>query len=99
MNFEKNMKLLKNEPDFARVKQAAPTPKVEPDLPEPSERSMSYSAPVSREVPTSNYGERRSGRITLSVEQKSMAKTLGISEADYARGLVQMRERDTEFGR
>ena len=67
------------------------------DLERPSRASM-VSAPVSREVPSSHYPERP-GRITLSAEMKDMARRLGQSEAEYARGLIEMRERDKEFGR
>jgi hypothetical protein len=64
----------------------------------PSERSVMVSAPVSREVPSSHYPERP-GRITLTPEMKDMARRLGQSEVEYARGLIEMRERDKEFGR
>ena len=61
-------------------------------------RNRMVSAPVSRDVPSSHYPERP-GRITLSVEQKDMARRLNQSEAEYARGLLEMRERDKEYGR
>jgi hypothetical protein len=41
----------------------------------------------------------RPGRITLSVEQKDMARRLGQSDTEYARGLIEMRKRDQEYGR
>jgi hypothetical protein len=61
-----------------------------------------YSAPVSRETRANGYGGSAGnspGRITLNAEQKSMAKTLGQTEVEYARGLLEMRERDKEYGR
>jgi hypothetical protein len=70
----------------------------DPDLPEPSERSLNYSAPVSRDVPSSHYPDRP-GRITLSVEQLDMARRLGQSPVEYAKALLGMRERDKEHGR
>jgi hypothetical protein len=61
-----------------------------------------YAAPVSRETYANGgrdaYGDRP-GTIRLSVEQKDMARRLGQSEVEYARGLLEMRERDKEYGR
>lgn len=62
----------------------------EPDD-EPQTRGRIVSAPVSREVPTSNSGER-AGRITLTVAQKDAAKISGISEKDYAEQLLKLKE-------
>jgi hypothetical protein len=67
---------------------------------EPSmSRASLWSAPVSRDHVPSASGDKSNSRVTLSVEQKSMAKTLGQSEAEYARGLLAMRARDDEYGR
>jgi hypothetical protein len=41
--------------------------------PSRSSRAGIVSAPVSREVPTANPGERRQGRVTLSIEEKDIA--------------------------
>jgi hypothetical protein len=83
------------------VIEASPSPTPTTEVFEPPEpRSSSFvSAPVSRDVPSSNYDERRPGTIRLSVEEKEMARRLDMSEADYARGLLEMRARDKEFGR
>jgi hypothetical protein len=75
---------------------------VDDDGDEPA-RTRFMSAPVSREWYGDTMSERQSGnrpgRITLSVEQKDMARRLGQSEVEYARGLIEMRERDKELGR
>jgi hypothetical protein len=63
-------------------------------------RGRFVSAPVSRDVPDGrSYGEREQsrGRVTLSIEQKDMARRLGQSDVEYARGLIEMRKRDEEF--
>jgi hypothetical protein len=85
-----------------------PAPKTKPKKPEhdfedwdePSERATitNVSAPPSREVPSASYPDRP-GRITLSVEQLDMAKRLGQTPVEYAKGLMEMRERDKVYGR
>lgn len=64
--------------------------KEEPDD-EPQTRGRIVSAPVTREVPTGNSGER-AGRVTLTVAQKDAAKISGISEKDYAEQLLKLKE-------
>jgi hypothetical protein len=70
---------------------------------EPSEASSPransasmFSAPVSRETQANgsynSYGDRP-GRVTLSVAQKEAARFAGISEVDYAKGVLELRER------
>jgi hypothetical protein len=77
-----------------------PKPEPEPDVTITMSRDRAglYSAPVSRNDPPSASGEKPS-RITLTAEMKDMARRLGQSEAEYARGLIAMRERDKEYGR
>jgi len=67
--------------------------KEEPDD-EPQTRGRIVSAPVTREVPTSQ-GQDRTGRITLSVAQKDAAKIAGITEKEYAEQLIKLREHKT----
>lgn len=52
------------------------------------------SAPVSREATMSWTGKRedRPGSITLTAEQKSAAKIAGISEVEYCRQLIRLKE-------
>jgi len=51
------------------------------------------SAPVSREVPTSVREERISTRVTLSVAEQAVARSMGISDVDYARGKLDLERR------
>jgi hypothetical protein len=67
-------------------------------------QSMDEPAPSApsrraRDTMSERQSGNRPGRITLSVEQKDMARRLGQSEVEYARGLIEMRERDKELGR
>lgn len=69
----------------------------EPSEASPSRASASmFSAPVSRETQANgsynSYGDRP-GRVTLSVAQKEAARFAGVSEADYAKGVLELRER------
>jgi hypothetical protein len=57
------------------------------------------SAWLERSVPDGRSYNVRSGRVTLSIEQKDMARRLGQSEVEYAKGLLEMRKRDEEYGR
>jgi hypothetical protein len=65
--------------------------KVESDFDSPNRASM-YSAPVSREAPGS-YGGDRPGVVRLSPAQKEAARYAGVSEASYAKGVLELRER------
>ena len=43
------------------------------------------SAPVSREAPSAGDGSRnRPGRITLSTQERDFARSIGLSEENYA---------------
>ena len=70
---------------------------------EPSTPRRFMSAPVSREWYGDTMAERQSGnrpgRVTLSIEQKDMARRLGMSVEDYGRGLLEMRQADKEYDR
>lgn len=63
----------------------------EPPQRKPVSNSAIVSAPVSREVPSSN-GQRQSGRITLTREQLDAAKIAGVTPAEYARQLLRLNE-------
>jgi len=58
-----------------------------------SQRSM-VSAPVSREAPSwsGGKGTGRNTRITLSLQQKEHARVSGVTEEEYAKGLLRLRE-------
>ena len=61
------------------------------------------SAPVSRgDDGGGSYAREgtpdRPGRITLSIQQKDMARTLGLSDKEYAEKLLDMREIDKDTG-
>ena len=47
------------------------------------------SAPVTRQAPGSS-GNSNSGRITLTLAQKEAAKTAGITEVEYAKGVQRL---------
>jgi hypothetical protein len=68
------------------------------DLPELRNNSAFVSAPVSRDVPSASYPERP-GQVRLTAEMKDMARRLNISEREYAEGLLEMRQRDHDYGR
>jgi hypothetical protein len=57
----------------------------------PSGRGSIVSAPVSRDLPGSNYGERE-GIVRLSVQQKEHAKAAGVSLEEYAKGVLRLRK-------
>jgi len=57
-------------------------------------RAAMVSAPVSRETPTGGgYSQRYrpNSSVTLSPEQRAMARSLGVSETEYARGVLRLR--------
>lgn len=63
-----------------------------PDVRPVSGRSF-FSAPVSREAMSwTGRREDRPGSITLTAEQKSAAKIAGISEVEYCRQLIRLKE-------
>lgn len=74
----------------------APKKKQEPVVEEevqPARRASEVvSAPVSREAPSSSGNGDRPGRVTLTVAQKEAAKMAGISEAEYAKQLLRLRQ-------
>jgi hypothetical protein len=79
---------------------AAARAKPEPEYSEPrsapqrSSPSVGYAAPVSREVPSgAYYSERRSSRVTLSPQEKEIARLSGISEEEYALGKMELKRR------
>jgi hypothetical protein len=54
------------------------------------------SAPISRSSPSYSTGRPHSGRVTLSPAQLEIARSLGISPVDYAKGvqILEQRRRD-----
>ena len=50
------------------------------------------SAPVSRQTTSRSNPKPSNGKITLTQEQKEYAKIAGVSEVDYAKGLIQLQE-------
>jgi hypothetical protein len=102
ISFEKQMIAL--HPEQYRESVAAPPPTTrapardffQPPAPR-SERSASFvSAPVSREVPDSNYFAQRKGRIVLSPGQKEAARIAGVSEVVYAENIAELERRKAE---
>jgi hypothetical protein len=62
----------------------------EQPAPQPRQRTNIVSAPVSRDIPSS--GQRQNGTITLNAEQKEFARLSKISETEYARQLLRLRD-------
>jgi hypothetical protein len=50
-----------------------------------------FSAPVSREAPTSNRMDRP-GRLTLTAEQREAARVAGVTEIEYAMNVLRLQE-------
>jgi hypothetical protein len=85
----------------AASQRAAARAKPAPEYSEPrsapqrSSPTVGYAAPVSREVPSGGayYSERRSSRVTLSPQEKEVARLSGISEEEYALGKMELQRR------
>ncbi len=101
-NFEDR---LRNSPPEEPVKpKRARGGAVDDDDRDEPQRTRFMSAPVSRGDDGGGsfghgHGSDKPGRITLSIEQKDMARRLGMSVKDYAEGLLEMRQTDKEYGR
>lgn len=54
------------------------------------ERTTIVAAPVSRDTRSNATGQQSGSRITLSPEQREMARSMGLSDVEYARGVVQV---------
>jgi len=69
-----------------------PVPKKEVEVEdEPVNARAVYSAPPTRDVPTSE-GKRSGTTLTLTAAQKEAAKISGITEAEYVKNLLKLRE-------
>ena len=79
-----------------------PKPMPEPDSgPDPDhKRGRIVSGPVSREGPAgtraSDYDGSSPSRVTLTAQEKSIARSIGQSEADYARGKIELARRKAD---
>jgi len=73
----------------ARTSRARPSANVEPA--QTSQRSA-VSAPPSRESPSWTGGQSTGRRITLTPAMREAARISGISEEQYAKGLLRLRE-------
>jgi hypothetical protein len=70
--------------------QAESPPQPQPRAPatpaRPAGPSISYAAPPTREAPSMSTGySPDDSRVTLTAEEVNLAKSLGLSNADYAR--------------
>src|SRR5262249_15787565 len=61
-----------------------------PPAPEPPDRGSVVSAPVTRMVPGSKPAEIDPRRVTLSAIEQQIARSAGISDAEYARQKLKM---------
>jgi hypothetical protein len=90
---------LRMQEEQAQLRSHAAPPAVEPmpeeySMPPSSSPSVGYSAPVTRDVPTGTYhGERRLSRITLSAQEKEIARLSGVSQEEYALGKLELMRR------
>lgn len=57
-----------------------------------NERQINVAAPVSRETPSGGGPRTNGSKVTLSPEQREIARNMGISEIDYARGVLRLGE-------
>jgi|1186.fasta_scaffold47613_2 hypothetical protein len=71
------------------------TPAFFEPAPSRPERSAIVSAPVSRDVPSSNREPREnaSGRVTLSVAELEIARSAGLTPVEYARGKRELEQK------
>ncbi len=68
-----------------------PPPKTE-ERTDDEEESTIMAAPVSRDnVSPSNGQSQQSNRVVLTPEQRDFAKSMGVSELDYARNVLKLR--------
>jgi hypothetical protein len=80
----------------AQVEHADPTPSffAPPPAKEPPEpatiRSALTSAPVSREIPSSDRNVSLPSRVTLTNEERQIAQASGISDQEYAKNKLKM---------
>jgi hypothetical protein len=83
-NFDEAMRHLQAQAEPAPAGPFRPTPP--PPAPSPaSVRSALASAPVSRDIPRGgDYASSVPSRITLSQEERAIAQSLGLTDADYA---------------
>jgi hypothetical protein len=65
--------------------QSIPRPSLPPLPPELPSSVSHFSAPVSREAPTASGQRTSASRITLTKEEKDMARIAGVSEVEYAK--------------
>jgi hypothetical protein len=84
----------------AQLRTHAAPPAVEPmpefSMPSPRQERMSamVSAPVTREIPGSDYRiERKLSRITLSPQEKEIARLSGLTLEQYAEGKLDLMRR------
>lgn len=57
------------------------------------QRGPLVSAPVSREPRSAINGRVMGSRVTLTPEQREFCKLSGMSEIDYAKGLIELQRR------
>ncbi len=69
-----------------------PTPEFFTPPPAPRSARVAYSAPVSRDVPTSNGRRPIPGKITLSPSEVEHARVSGLTPEEYAKQLLRYRE-------
>jgi hypothetical protein len=60
---------------------------------EDQEERPIVSAPVSRETPSMSTGKPTSTRVTLTPAQRAAARDAGISEIEYAKGVIELENR------
>lgn len=66
--------------------------KPDPVIDDVEDNDSIVSAPVSRDAPSAGTGRPLNNRITLTPEQREIARLSGISDIDYARQLLKLNE-------
>jgi hypothetical protein len=73
-------------------------PEADEESEEVDERAQIVSAPPSRQATNPSSGRPSGTRITLTPEQREIARMSGISEIDYAKGLQKLNELNSNGG-
>lgn len=62
----------------------------DPPAPQPTRRTPTVSAPVSRDIPSGGSGRPSNSKVTLTPEQREAARLSGIDEVTYAKNLIRL---------
>lgn len=90
---------IENELGYAKPSAVMPKPEErEAPAPRQTERKT-YSAPPSREASPMNGQKQNGSKIRLSPEQREAAKASGLSDAEYAKNLINLGKTDASIAK